>query len=181
MPRRGQLSHRAEELYAIHRLEWEMKQRSLSYAQVADLLTEAGHPTQPTAIHRLLRGEPRRRLTLNEAAAIADIFDISLSELLLEKDVMLGAKANELLRELQLATRQISDALGNYRSALEAISAYIERGQEFNDALQANVAKFETAVQSLGTYYEDAVDGLYGMDEFLAGKDDENRLKGSLD
>lgn len=177
MPRKGARSHRSEELRVITRLEWELRQRDLSYAELAQLMTEQGHPTNPTAIHRLLHGSPRRRLTVNEAAALADVFGVTLNELLIEQDVLLGRQANVLLRELQDASRDLATPLRTYRDVLGRLSAFIEEGEAFDGAAESVTAALDQAISELGRLHEDAVDEIYGI-EPVPGRISDGWLEG---
>jgi hypothetical protein len=92
--------------------------------------------------------------------------------LLVEQDVLLSREANGLLRELQEAGRALQEPLSRYRETLSRISAFVEDGDRMDEGAQAAVADVQSALSGVERYYEDAVNRIYGMADFLAGKYD---------
>lgn len=102
---RGQIGHRdmpplkptgslLAEDHLAQRIELERRKRKMSYEGLAQRVTEAGCPIQPSAIHKIEKGNPRRRITVDEAIAYAEVFGIPIEELLVPP--LLASKAEFL-------------------------------------------------------------------------------------
>ncbi len=102
-----QRSTRGEEIAVRRRIKWELAQKHWSYHDLARALTDAGHPTHPSAISKLLNGSPPRRITLNEFAALAEVFGRRPEELLAAKEAFLSERANELLTSMEEAQASV--------------------------------------------------------------------------
>lgn len=80
-PKKKQGSLLAED-HLAERIELERKRLNMSYEGLAKRVTDAGCPIQPSAIHKIEKGSPRRRITVDEAIAYAEVFGIPIAELL---------------------------------------------------------------------------------------------------
>ena len=94
------------------------------------------------------------------------MFDVSLQDLLIPQDVLLGELANEPLRELTETGRQLQASISAYQDVLSRLSAFVEDGETFHFASQSVTSKLAQFVDEVGDDYQDAVDRIYGMDEF---------------
>lgn len=177
MPKTGPRSSRSEESTVRRRLEWELRHRNLSYGALAARLTASGHPTHPSAINKLLHGRPRRRITVNELAALADVLEISLTDLLTSQDVVLSEQANKLLQELESGSEDLGGALSRYEGVLSRIGAYVEDGDLMDEGAQETLANLRNAVVQVAALYEAAVDRIYGLDDFEAGHSNPSALR----
>lgn len=63
------------------RIAVERTARGWSYQDLADAMTEAGCPIQASAIYKVEKGSPRRRVTVNELAALSDAWAIPMDRL----------------------------------------------------------------------------------------------------
>ena len=73
----------AEDVLA-DRIARERKARAWTYKQLADAMTEEGCPIQPSAIYKVESGQPRRRVTVNELAALSAVWAIPMDRLVSE-------------------------------------------------------------------------------------------------
>jgi transcriptional regulator with XRE-family HTH domain len=81
MPRKTQSTIGFEEKLASV-VQSERERRGWSPAELARRLTEAGAPMNQTSIWKIENGEPRRRIMLDEAVAIARVLNLSLYTML---------------------------------------------------------------------------------------------------
>lgn len=105
------------------RIAHERGQRGLSYEGLAKLMTDAGCGIQGSAIYKVEKAEPRRRVTVDELVALAAVFELSVDELLTPMEVLENRRAQELLREMDEADEGFFLAVGRL---LFAFSEFIQ-------------------------------------------------------
>lgn len=71
----------AEDALAL-RIARERKSRGWSYETLAKRMTEAGCPINMTGVYRIEKGEPRRRINVDELVALSRIWSIPVERLL---------------------------------------------------------------------------------------------------
>ena len=64
------------------RIALERKTRGWSYETLAAAMSEAGCSINGSAIYRIEKGNPRRRVTVNELAALAQLWAIPVERLI---------------------------------------------------------------------------------------------------
>jgi len=64
------------------RIARERQRRGWSYEGTAARMTQAGCPIQGSAIYKIEKGSPRRRVSVDELVAFAEIFEITLPGML---------------------------------------------------------------------------------------------------
>lgn len=70
----------AEDVLAV-RIATERTSRGWSYERLAEAMTEVGCPIQGSAIFKIEKGEPRRRITVNELAALSQVWAIPMDRM----------------------------------------------------------------------------------------------------
>jgi len=103
----------AEENLA-RRIAHEREQRGWTYEGLATRLTEAGCPIQGSAIYKIEKGAPRRRISVDELVALSKVFDVDIADLLISVEIIQGVSVTEWLET-------------NPGEALEAAAAAAER------------------------------------------------------
>ena len=83
----------------------------MTYESLAKRMTDHGCPIQPSAIYKIEKGTPRRRITVDELVALSRVFDIPVEELLLPPDLVNGEELRRLHAELEAAERQVREAM----------------------------------------------------------------------
>lgn len=68
------------------RISYERERHRMSYDGLADRMTKIGCAIQASAIYKIEKGDPPRRITLNEAVAFAEVFGVPLEDLLVPAD-----------------------------------------------------------------------------------------------
>ncbi|QMU67102.1 helix-turn-helix transcriptional regulator [Streptacidiphilus sp. P02-A3a] len=106
------------EEYAAQRIAAEREKREWSTATLAKQVTEAGCPMNQSAVWRIENGDPPRRINLDEAVAFAQVFGISLDDLISPPQIVITPELRSHFRNLldaMRASKETSDAV--YRVA----------------------------------------------------------------
>lgn len=82
------------------RVAYERDLRGWSHAGLAERLTRAGCPIQASAIWKIENGQPRRRITVDEMLAFAEVFGSKVEDLLRPPELILGERVRALLDEM---------------------------------------------------------------------------------
>ena len=102
------------------------QERDWSIERLAKHMEEAGCPIHPSAIYKLEKGDPPRRVTVDELVGFAMVFGVPLDELIrdpaeripeqlvdLQEELLLqialGNVLDELVKDVRLGQRQILD------------------------------------------------------------------------
>jgi transcriptional regulator with XRE-family HTH domain len=122
MPRPNRARSIASEANLAKRIAYERHQRDLSYEGLAKLMTEAGCAIQGSAIYKIEKGDPPRRVTVDELVALARVFEATIEELLTPIELIEQRQAKELIAELDRVTEQLAD------TTVRLFNMYIEYG-----------------------------------------------------
>jgi transcriptional regulator with XRE-family HTH domain len=110
MPRRYEarpIAERGETNLAL-RIERLRREREWSYETLARKMTEAGCTISKAALYSIEQGNPRRRITVDELMAFAEIFvDGDVAELLTPMELVEQRRAHELIERLQGQDRRL--------------------------------------------------------------------------
>ena len=101
----------AGERNLAERIERERQRRGLSYEALAKAMTEVGCPIQGSAIYKIEKADPPRRITVDELVAFATVFETSAVDLLTPVDLLDKQRAQELLAAQEDATADAYKAL----------------------------------------------------------------------
>jgi transcriptional regulator with XRE-family HTH domain len=96
MPRPNPARAAPDEENLARRIEHERTTKGWSYESLAKRMEEAGVKIHPSAIYKIEKGEPRRRVTVNEFRAFAQVFDIPMDQMLVPEGVWSTGLALEL-------------------------------------------------------------------------------------
>lgn len=90
------------------RIAYEMHQRGWSQERMATAMTAVGRPIHQSAISKIINPKGRRRsISVDEALAVAAVFDTPLDDLLVPLDAAHSREARELMERLgELADRE---------------------------------------------------------------------------
>ena len=110
MPPRNPAGSRAGEQHLAERIARERERRGWSYEQLARAMTRAGCPMNQSAIYKIEKGEPRRRITVDELVGFAKVFGTNISALVLDQSIVDDAQAARLFQEWQEAEERVQEA-----------------------------------------------------------------------
>lgn len=130
MPRRRPGTIGREESLA-RRIQYERERRGWSQSKLAEYVTEAGCPINQSAIWKIEvhKGMPRRRITVDELMAFADVFGLSIADLLVHPDIATNAEARELANRIQRINddmQRLEDERGQAEKRLSEIAPDID-------------------------------------------------------
>ncbi len=112
---------RAEANLAL-RMAYERDRRDWTYDGLARRMADAGCPIQATALYKIEKGSPPRRVTVDELAALAHVFDVDPSEMLRPMAEIGDRAARELLGRLNEASDRIVAANADLGAVLQDLT-----------------------------------------------------------
>lgn len=131
----------ASEDNAARRIAQERQLRGWTIPLLAEKVTAAGVPLNQSAVWKIESGNPRRRITLDEAVAFAEVFDMSLEQLLIPPEDVERKKAlqwfGEASGQLDMLYRQMRSAGTAFRQFMKLMGAL---GQEEQDRCRRVIA-----------------------------------------
>ncbi|MFK0288885.1 helix-turn-helix transcriptional regulator [Streptomyces sp. NPDC090442] len=113
---------RGEENVGV-RIKLEREARGWSTNAVSDRLNEAGYEINPSAVWRI--ENRKRRVNLDEAIGFAELFGISLENLVGPPRLAAHARAMELIEDIRLRYREMHLANRAAAEARDALDAYL--------------------------------------------------------
>jgi transcriptional regulator with XRE-family HTH domain len=119
MPPRKQTGTLLAEEHLAQRIELERKLRGWTHEGLAKRVTDAGCPIQPSAVYKIERGDPRRRITVDEAIAYAAVFDIPVGDLFVSPQVVAKSEFREAWERLRKRESMWLDAQERHREENE--------------------------------------------------------------
>lgn len=93
------------------RIQREREYRGLSYEALAKTMTDVGCSIQGSAIYKIEKGDPPRRITVDELVAFARVFDVEVEDLLTPVEVLRTQRGKQLLKDLEDADRALLDSM----------------------------------------------------------------------
>lgn len=119
------------------RIGYERTRRGWTYDGLAKRLTNAGCPIQASAVFKIEKGSPRRRITVDELVAFSRVFEVDAEELLLPPGMVATQElislwdayleAGQLQREADDACRRTHKALRDHLLANPDVRGALRR------------------------------------------------------
>ena len=163
MARQNALRSIQGETNLAQRIKNEREYRGWSYEALAKRLTDAGCSINGSAIFRIEKGDPPRRIAVDELIALAKVFETSIEDLLTPVELLRKARGKEIVAEIDQATDDFIRALGammNGYCAYFDLCAYDPEMREYIDNLRFNHRVAEDAVpRNLASLFSVDVDG----------------------
>jgi transcriptional regulator with XRE-family HTH domain len=117
MPRRKRPSSVGGEANLSRRIAFERERRGWSYGTLAQRMTAAGAPVAASALQRVEKSEPRRRVTVDELLALADVFEVSVEELLMPVELIRKERGRQVIEAIEDTEEQLAQATERYLAA----------------------------------------------------------------
>lgn len=153
MPPRNPPRALASEGNLARRVAFERERLGMTYDGLAKRVTEAGCPIQGSAIYKIERGDPPRRITVDELIGFSRVFDIAPEDLLVPTEVV--------------ADRALMDAMDDLAKAQLDLEAAIRRRDEVEKDVRARLKKLGV---ELGDVSSGSADGHGFMTASLSGR-----------
>lgn len=99
MPRPNEPRAIYSEAGLARRLAYERQRLGMSLDGLAKRMADAGCPIHASAIYKIEKGDPPRRITVDELVAFSAVLDIPITELLLPPEAVLTSEIKALFEE----------------------------------------------------------------------------------
>ncbi|MFE2044114.1 helix-turn-helix domain-containing protein [Streptomyces sp. NPDC059477] len=126
-----------EENVAV-RIKLEREARGWSTNALSDRLNEAGFDMNPSAVWRI--ENRKRRINLDEAIGFAEVFGVSLRNLVGPPRLAAKARAMELIDDVVAAHRETQRANHAFTQARDAFDAYIAEHPDISEEAEVMVS-----------------------------------------
>lgn len=118
MPRQNQPRTVGREDVLAHRVS-KLRQEAdppLSYEALAARMSAVGCPIQPSALQRIEKGSPRRKVTVDELVAFSQVFGVAIDDLI-------ALPADDPAQRAQAALEDYRTAVVDWRAARQRLAA----------------------------------------------------------
>ncbi len=119
------------------RLAYERERRGWTYDSLAKRMTDAGCPINQSAIYKIEKGRPRRRITVDELVALSQVLDMPIEHLLLPPELAATQRLGELLREWEEASDAATQADIRLHKSWTRLTDYVSA----NAAITGNLSE----------------------------------------
>lgn len=106
------------------RIAVEREQRGWTYEGLAKRMSDAGCPLDQSAVYKIEKSKPRRRIVVDELVAFAQVFGVSVEDLLLPPEIATRREVVELLIHWNVADQQLDAAKVKCDEAWQAVKDY---------------------------------------------------------
>lgn len=103
MPRPNQPRAIASEQTVARRVAAEREERGMSYDGLASRMTAAGCAINASALYKIEKGSPPRRITVDELVAFSRVFETTVADLITSSETRVGERVRELVEEVHHA------------------------------------------------------------------------------
>lgn len=136
MPRPNQPRSVHSETNLARRIAHERERLGMSYEGLADRMTKAGCAIQPSAIYKIEKAKPPRRISVDELVAFSAVFGVPVEQLLMPVELAKQEALRELLVDWEIARAARQKADEDEATALEAVKAYMREHKDMESTLQ---------------------------------------------
>jgi len=109
------------------RIAKERTDRDWTYEALARKMTAAGCAIQPSAIYKIEKGNPPRRITVAEMVALAEVFDIPIDDLIAPRSIReFVSVLRGHLGLIGLQQKRIADQEGELATAIDVMLDFVD-------------------------------------------------------
>lgn len=137
MPRPNRPRSVLAEEHLARRIAAERDRRGMTNDGLAERMTRAGCPMTGSAIFKIEKGEPRRRIVVDELVAFARVFDVPVTELLVPPEIAARNELAELVVAWDRADNVAATAAESRDDAWEKLKQYVAEHPECSPWLDA--------------------------------------------
>jgi len=113
------------ETYLAQRLAQERERLRMSYDGLAERMTAAGCAIHPSALFKVEKGKPARRVTVNELVTLSEVLGIPMNELVSDPTKRWSAKAWEFREHMNIQFAAFAEAQAMAEKANEEAHRYM--------------------------------------------------------
>lgn len=130
MPRPNPPRTIAGEQAVARRMAYERERRGMTYAGLASRMRQAGCPIQDSALFKIEKGDPPRRITVDELLALSTVFEIPLAEFITPLDRHLDEESERLIDAVCSASYAAHEGSLRYERAVRELADHLIRHPE---------------------------------------------------
>ncbi|KAA1422496.1 helix-turn-helix domain-containing protein [Mumia zhuanghuii] len=119
------------------RIERERNRRGLSYEALSKDMTAIGCSINASSIYKIEKGDPPRRVTVDELVALTRVFETTMEDLLTPVEVLDQRRAQELLASIDTAEDALVHAIAGVLEANAELFAL--RDTELNEYVHGHL------------------------------------------
>lgn len=134
MPRPNQPRNIQGETELARRITLEREARAWSYEGLASRMTDAGCPIQGSAIYKIEKGDPPRRITVDELIALAAVFELPVPDLLRPREVVVNQRLGRLFDKWDRLRHESLRAQVKTNQAFKEMARFVQ--EQHSDALE---------------------------------------------
>lgn len=142
MPRPNRNRTVGSERTLAQRITFERERKRWTYENLAQRMTTVGCPIQKSAIYKIEQGDPPRRVTVDELVALANVFNLSLDELLERPEQVLSRKAKSLIAQWGDARDALGVASTTLEQAEAAVVEFVRANPDSRAAMEAALGDY---------------------------------------
>lgn len=145
MPRPNPPRSLRSETNLARRIAHERESRGMTYDGLAKRLTDAGCAIQPSAIYKIEKADPPRRITVDELVAFSAVFETSVEDLLKPLELLQADGLRELVECWQGAAGRAQQEEEIERTMRDKVRQYVEDRPGMDEHLQRFVREWVDA------------------------------------
>lgn len=119
------------------RIQWERENRGWSYDGLASRMTQVGCPIQPSALYKVEKADPPRRITVDELVALARVMELDINELLRPLEEVLFSELAGLFEAEDAAWENFREAVDRVVDTQVAVREVYAEAAEDSDLRRA--------------------------------------------
>lgn len=162
MPRPNQLRSISGESHLARRIAFERESRGWTYEGLASRMTNVGCAIRSTAIYKIEKSDPPRRIVVDELIAFARVFGLTVEQLLQPRESALNEKLRQLYADLEDADRKRIEAQQHFLELRDTVSTFFA---EHRDEINAQVSAYYAPYIEKGDMPNDHPDDPLGLKE----------------
>lgn len=146
MPRPNKERTLFAEEHLRQRVALERERQGMTYESLAKRMTDTGCQIQPSALYKLEKGDPPRRVTVDELVALSLVFKIPMAELIIDPSLEIPARAVDIWERMNLQTAIAIEAQD------VAQAAWLERArlmEKYEELVEGNPEAVESIFKLL--------------------------------
>lgn len=161
MPRPNPPRTLQSETNLARRIAHERDSRGMSYEGLADRMTKAGCPIQASAIYKIEKMNPPRRITVDELVGFAQVFEVSVEDLLTPVEIVRNEALRQQVQIVGDASAAVVDGARRFVAAWAVIVKMLDEQQVDGQVLEDALIEYTTVPEDIPPRVSKAITDLY--------------------
>jgi transcriptional regulator with XRE-family HTH domain len=142
MPRPNQHRTIASERALARRIAFEREKRGMSYEGLASRMDKVGCAINASAIYKIEKNDPPRRITVDELVGFSEVFAIPIQHLLMPPELAARERLLDLLTDWELARQKYAAAEADRDAAEDTLRSYVQENPDVQSALETALSNW---------------------------------------